>query len=264
MDLATVIGIVVGFSLVIIAMATGGGIEYFVNAPSAMIVLGGTTGAILVNYPLRDVLGVMKVAKNAFVARLPQETEVIAAILFLSRLARRQGMLSLEAKLEDKSFDPFLKKAIMLVIDGLSPEEVRRILLTEIEAIEERHRLGADIFSSMGNFAPAMGLMGTLIGLVNMLIHMNDPAQIGPSMAIALITTFYGVILANLVFLPIAGKLRNISAQELLVKELIIEGVFSIQAGDNPRILEQKLNSFISPTARGENKSPGGRDEKKS
>ena len=158
-------------------------------------------------------------------------------------------MLSLQSMTESIK-DPFLVKAVNLLIDGLDPTDVTNILDTELDFIEERHRLGAEIFTSMGNFAPAMGMTGTLIGLVQMLMRMNDPSTIGPSMSVALVTTFYGVILANLVFLPIAGKLKRLSAQELLVKQLIINGILSIQSGDNPRILEQKLHSFISPRDR--------------
>jgi len=141
-------------------------------------------------------------------------------------------------------------KAITLAIDGLEPQDVATILETELDFIEERHRLGAEIFTTMGNFAPAMGMTGTLIGLVQMLMRMNDPSTIGPSMSVALVTTFYCVILANLVFLPIAGKLKRLSSVELMVKQLIIKGVISIQEGDNPRILEQKLHSFLSPRER--------------
>ncbi len=250
MDLATILGIISGFSLVIIAMGAGGGIGWFINGPSAMIVLGGTLGAILINYPLRDLLGVLKVAKNVFLSKLPREKEIVAAIIFMARHTRRNGILSIESAMNDKGFDPWLKKALMLVVDGLDQKDIKNILRTEINFIEERHRLGAEIFTSMGNFAPAMGMMGTLIGLVKMLMYMNDPANIGPSMAVALVTTFYGVILANLVFLPIAGKLKNMSSQELLIKQLILQGVLSIQSGDNPQILEEKLNSFISPGER--------------
>jgi len=134
--------------------------------------------------------------------------------------------------------------------DGIEPEKLTDILETELESVAERHRLGAEIFTSLGNFAPAMGMMGTLIGLVKMLMQMNDPSSIGPSMSVAIVTTFYGVIAANLIFFPIAGKLRLLSAQELLVKQLIIGGIVSVQKGDNPRVVEQKLHSFVSPEKR--------------
>jgi len=249
MDLATIVGIVGAFGLVIIATASGGGLTWFWDVPSILIVFGGVFGAVLINYPLADVLGVFKVAKNAFLKREQKAKDIIDIMVTMSKVSRRDGMLSLQGMIE-KVDDPFLVKAINLLIDGLDPTDVANILDTELDFIEERHSLGAEIFTTMGNFAPAMGMTGTLIGLVQMLMRMNDPSTIGPSMSVALVTTFYGVILANLVFLPIAGKLRRLSTQELLIKQLIIHGVISIQSGDNPRILEQKLHSFISPRER--------------
>lgn len=251
MDLATILGIVSGFGLVIIAMSMGGGLAWFINIPSALIVVGGTIGAVLINYPLSDMIGVMKVAKNVFFQKELSVSNVIETLVDMSKIARREGILALEKKVEDVE-DPFFSKGVGLMIDGIEPTALSRILQTELDYLSERHRLGAEIFSSMGNFAPAMGMMGTLIGLVKMLMQMDDPSSIGPAMAVALITTFYGVILANLIFLPIAGKLKTRSANEIMVKELIISGILSVQSGDNPRVLEQKLNSFLSP---GERKS---------
>jgi chemotaxis protein MotA len=248
-DFATIIGIIGGFGLVIIAMMSGGGLAWFVDGPSAMVVLGGTFGAVLINYPLSDLLGVMKVASNAFWIKRQRPDVVIHQIVEMSKLSRREGIISLQEMIK-KNKDPFLVKAINLVVDGIDPAQVSDILETELDFIGERHRLGAEIFTTMGNFAPAMGLVGTLIGLVQMLKQMNHPSEIGPSMAIALITTFYGVILANLVFLPIAGKLKTRSARELLMKQLIINGILSIQSGDNPRVVEQKLQSYIPPRER--------------
>jgi chemotaxis protein MotA len=248
-DFATVIGILGGFGLVIVAMASGGGLAWFLDGPSAMIVCGGTFGAVLIHYPISDVLGVIRVAKNAFRGKEQQTAVVIGQLVEMSRLSRKEGAMALQ-KMIPGTRDPFLVKAIQLVSDGFDPAQVSQILETELDFIGERHRLGAEIFMTMGNFAPAMGLIGTLIGLVQMLKAMNDPGSIGPAMAIALITTFYGVILANLVFLPIAGKLKTKSAQELLLKQLIIHGILSIQAGDNPRVLEQKLHSYVAPRER--------------
>jgi chemotaxis protein MotA len=248
-DFATVIGILGGFGLVIVAMASGGGLAWFLDGPSAMIVCGGTFGAVLIHYPISDVLGVIRVAQNAFRGKEQQTAVVIGQLVEMSRLSRKEGAMALQ-KMIPGTRDPFLVKAIQLVSDGFDPAQVSQILETELDFIGERHRLGAEIFTTMGNFAPAMGLIGTLIGLVQMLKAMNDPSAIGPGMAIALITTFYGVILANLVFLPIAGKLKTKSAQELLLKQLIIHGILSIQAGDNPRVLEQKLHSYVAPRER--------------
>jgi chemotaxis protein MotA len=249
MDLATIIGIVSAFSLVIIAVASGGGLTWFLDGPSALIVFGGTFGAVLINYPLADVLGVIKVAQNAFFKKEQKARAAIDLLVTMSKVSRKEGMLALQ-NMTHRLRDPFLVKAVHLIIDGLEPVDVTNILETELDFIEERHRLGAEIFTTMGNYAPAMGMTGTLIGLVQMLMTMNDPSSIGPAMSVALVTTFYGVILAYLLFLPLAGKLKRLSAQELLVKQLIINGILSIQAGDNPRILEQKLHAFISPHER--------------
>lgn len=249
MDLATVIGILGAFGLVIAAMITGGGLTWFLDGPSAMIVCGGTFGAVLINYRMSDVLSVLKVARNAFFKKEFKTDEIIKILVEMSKLARKEGILSLQI-MSGQVKDPFLGKAVEMMVDGYEPSLMANILETEIDFIAERHRLGAEIFASMGNFAPAMGMMGTLIGLIQMLMKMNEPSSIGPSMSVALITTFYGVILANLVFHPISGKLRTRSLEELLIKRLIIKAVLSIQAGDNPRILEQKLHSFIAPAQR--------------
>jgi chemotaxis protein MotA len=249
MDLGTLLGIVSGFGLVIIAMSLGGGLGTFINAPSIMIVCGGTMGAVLINYPISDVLGVIKVAKNAFFSQEVKTEKIMEMLIEMSKVSRREGILGLEKTLKDIK-DPFFVKGMTLMIDGIEPAKLSELLDTEVEYIEERHRSGAEIFMTMGNFAPAMGMIGTLIGLVKMLMQMDDPSSIGPSMAVALITTFYGVILANLVFLPISGKLKTRSAQELATKQLIMSGILSVQSGDNPRLLEQKLHSFVSPKER--------------
>jgi chemotaxis protein MotA len=224
-------------------------LTWFINAPSALIVVGGTFGAVLINYPISDLLGVSGVVKNVFFQKDLKVSNVIEKLVDMSKTARREGILALEKQAENIK-DPFFSKGVRLMIDGLEPAALSKILYTELEFIEERHRLGAEIFTTAGNFAPAMGMVGTLIGLVKMLMQMDDPSSIGPAMAVALITTFYGVILANLIFLPIAGKLKTRSADELLTKQLIISGVLSVQSGDNPRILEQKLHSFIAPVER--------------
>ncbi|MBW1939701.1 MAG: motility protein A [Deltaproteobacteria bacterium] len=249
MDLGTLLGIVSGFGLVIIAMSMGGGLGAFINAPSIMIVCGGTMGAVLINYPISDVLKVIKVAKNAFFNEKVKTEKITEMLIEMSKVSRREGILGLEKTVKDIK-DPFFVKGMTLMIDGIEPAKLADLLDTEVEYIEERHRLGAEIFMTMGNFAPAMGMIGTLIGLVKMLMQMDDPSSIGPSMAVALITTFYGVILANLIFIPISGKLRTRSAQELATKQLIMSGVLSVQSGDNPRMLEQKLHSFLSPKER--------------
>lgn len=251
MDIATILGIVSGFSLVFAAIAMGGGIGWFINIPSLMIVVGGTIGVTLVHYPLKSVLGVMGVLKNALFHRETSAIETIKNLVEFSRVARREGILALQT-LVKQAHDPFLIKGINLAIDGLEPHVVQEILEIELEKLEKRHKIGAEVFSTMGSFSPAMGMLGTLIGLVQMLMQMQEPSKIGPAMAVALITTFYGMVIAYMICLPIAGKLKTRSAQEILLKQLIIEGIKAIQSGDNPRIVEQKLLAFIEPKKRRE------------
>ena len=157
--------------------------------------------------------------------------------------------MALESKINEMN-DEFMKKGMQLSVDGLEPGAIKEILETEIDAIQERHKLGAEIFTTLGTFAPALGMIGTLIGLVQMLQTMSDPSTIGPAMAVALLTTFYGAIMANILFLPIAGKLRNRSSEEVMLKDLITEGVISIAKGENPRVIEQKLNAYLPPQMR--------------
>lgn len=249
MDVATIVGIFTAFALMISAIAMGGSMVLFVDIPSMLIVGGGTLGAAMINYPLPDILKVIKVVRNAFFHKPVTSTEVIANFVNLASIARREGILALEATTNEMK-DEFMKKGMMLSVDGLEPSAIKDILDTEIIAIQERHKLGAEIFSSLGAFAPALGMIGTLIGLVQMLKTMDDPSTIGPAMAVALLTTFYGAVLANILFLPIAGKLKNRSGAEVLVKELITEGIISIAKGENPRVIEQKLNAYLPPQLR--------------
>ena len=222
---------------------------WFVSAPSLMIVGGGTMGATLLAYPLVDVLGVFKVAKNVFMHKSQVVSELIPLISEFAKKARQEGILSFESQLADIE-DPFLVQGIQMAIDGMESSAIEDVMTTEIIYLEERHRLGSEIFSTMWTFAPAVRMLGTIIGLVQMLMQMEDPSQIGAPMALALLTTFYGTLVANLVFLPIAGKLKTRSKQELLIKQMVLEGVISIQSGDNHRIVEQKLKAFIAPGAR--------------
>ena len=249
MDIATLIGILVSFVLVIVSILVGGDGSWFVNAPSLMIVGGGTMGATLLAYPLGDLLSVFKVVKNVFMHKSQVVGELIPLISEFAKKARQEGILSFESQL-DQIEDPFLVQGIQMAIDGMESSAIEDVMTTEIIYLEERHRLGSEIFSTMGTFAPAVGMLGTIIGLVQMLMQMEDPSQIGAPMAVALLTTFYGTLLANLVFLPIASKLKTRSKQEILIKQLVLEGVISIQSGDNYRVVEQKLKAFIAPNAR--------------
>ncbi|MGB5157841.1 motility protein A [Desulfobacterium sp. N47] len=248
MDIATVLGIFSAFGLVFVAIFMGGGIKLFIDLPSLMIVAGGTLGATMINYPLSEILGVFRVVKNAFFTSNIQNEWLIRIFVGFANRVRREGLLSLDGELSGIK-DEFLKKGIQLSIDGLEPQEIKNILETEIDFIRSRHSLGAEIFVTMGTYAPALGMIGTLIGLIQMLQSMDDPGKIGPSMSVALVTTFYGSIMANIICLPIAGKLRTRSKEEILSKEMMIQGVISLSNGDNPRILEERLKVFV----------PGGR-----
>ncbi len=249
MDIATVVGIFAGVTLVLMAII--GNIALFINFPSMLIVVGGTIGATLINFPLGDVLGVFKTVKNAFLHKEKAPTEIIEMIVSFATTARREGILALESRAEEAG-DPFLEKSIHLAVDGTAPELIKDILTTELAFLEERHSLGQGVFIGMGTFAPAFGMIGTLIGLIQMLAVIDDPSGIGAGMAVALLTTLYGALIANMFCIPIAGKLKVRTRMEMLVKEVIIEGILSIQSGDNPRVVEQKLMAFISPSMRKE------------
>ena len=249
MDLASVIGLAAGVTFIVSSILMGGDFLTFIDIKSMMIVVGGTISATLIHYPLGEVLGVMKVVQKAFFHKDETPIGIIKTLVSFAETARREGILSLEqqaASLEDE----FLKTGITLAVDGTEPEHIRDIMTTEINYIAERHKVGAGIFDAMGMYAPAFGMIGTLIGLIGMLAQMNDPSSIGPNMAVALVTTMYGSFIANLICLPIAGKLKMRSAGEVLIKELCIEGIMSIQSGDNPRIVEDKLKAFIAPSMR--------------
>ncbi|MCC6486801.1 MAG: MotA/TolQ/ExbB proton channel family protein [Candidatus Hydrogenedentes bacterium] len=249
MDIATVIGLVAGIGLVVTAILLGGSPGVFLDIPSVLIVCGGTIASTLINYPLGDVLSVMSTLRNAFFHKAATPDLLIKKLVGFAVIARREGILALESHARDDD-DEFLQMSIQLAIDGTAPELIKDILTTELAFMEDRHALGQSVLTAMGTFAPAFGMIGTLIGLVQMLTSLSDPSQIGGGMAVALLTTLYGALLSNVFFLPAAGKLKVRTSNELLIKEVIIEGILSIQSGDNPRIVEQKLKSFIAPALR--------------
>jgi chemotaxis protein MotA len=249
MDLATVIGIVLAFGLVISGIMSGSSLMTFVDVPSMLIVIGGTIGATLVNYPLPHMLGVIRVIKQTFQTKSQPPTQIITMFMEFANRARREGILALEPLLKDIK-DEFLRKGLQLTVDGLEPQTIQEILQTEVSHLEDRHEAGANLLATMGSLAPALGMIGTVIGLVQMLQTMSDPSSIGPAMAVALITTFYGAVLANLLLNPMSGKLKLRSKEEILVREMIMEGVLSISKGENPRIIEEKLNSYLAPRER--------------
>ena len=249
MDLATILGIIVAYSLIIASLVIGAGVGVYIDYPSVLIVFGGTLGVVLMHYPMERLTGLSKVMMKAFSHRTADTSGLIQLLVGFAVKARRDGILSLESA-EDEVDDEFLRKGIRLAVDGTEPEVIRSILEIELENMENRHEEGAGIFNAIADYAPAMGMIGTLIGLVAMLQSLSDPSAIGPAMAVALITTFYGSIIMNMFAAPIAGKLKVRSADEVLQRQIMIGGIMSIQAGDNPRIVEQKLNAYLSPRER--------------
>lgn len=249
MDFSTVAGIAAAFILMILAISSGGGVGLFIDPPSAMIVIGGTIGTTLVHYTFKDMTGTVSIIKKAFFTHRYSTSDRIAQIIDYAGKARKEGILSLQSVTKDVD-DPFFLKGLQMAVDGQEPDKLKEMLDREIEYLEDRHDRGSEIMIAMGTYAPAMGMIGTLIGLVQMLQTMNDPSTIGPAMAVALLTTFYGSVIANIICMPVSGKLRNRSAEEVLDKTLIAEGMRSILEGENPRVLEHRLHAFVAPKDR--------------
>ena len=247
MDLGTIIGLVLGFGLIGGAMMIGGGIMPFMDAQSALIVIGGTIAATMINQRLPIVIGAIKVGMQAFFDRSTDKTAMVPLIIDLAAKARKEGLVALEGEQID---DPFMARGVRLGVDGLSPELIKETLTGELAALKDRHDRGQRIFKFMSATAPSMGLNGTIVGLVQMLQNLDDPDSIGPAMAVALLTTLYGAILAFLVYGPIAEKLINRTSEEVAIKKLAIAGVESILKGDNSMVIQSKLESFLSPEER--------------
>lgn len=250
MDIGTLIGLLAGLGLIVGSiMFDGGAIGGFLDIPSVFVVIGGTAAVTFIMYPLGVVIGTIKVGMKTFFVRSGDYTTLIDQIVMMAEKARKESLVSLEKVPVD---DPFIKKGVQLVADGTEEGLVRSVLETEVAFMQRRHAQGQGVFKGMGTMAPAMGMIGTLIGLVKMLQNLADPASIGPAMAVALLTTFYGAILANMVFLPMAKKLEERSAEESLYMEIAIEGIISILHGEHPSIVKEKLYAFLSPALREE------------
>lgn len=249
MDLATIIGVLSGIGFVLFGILLGSSIGTFINIPSLLITVGGAVAATLMSFPLPEILKISKITIKVIKTGEHNAIETIQTLLSYAERSRRLGLLSLESEIDEVK-DDFLRTGMRLVIDGANPDEIRDILETEIEFMSSRHKRAQDLFLTLAKFAPAFGMIGTLIGLIAMLKTMNDPSTIGPSMAVSLITTFYGSLMANLFCMPIAGKLKTRTADEILVKRAIIEGVIMIQAQVNPRFINQKLVTFLPPAMR--------------
>lgn len=261
MDIASILGLGLCIIFVFVSIVIGDqglpAIMNFLDAPSAMITFGGSFCCVLAAYTLPDFIAGLKSISLIFKISDMNTPDVIRKIIELSNVARKEGLLSLEeasAELED----PFLKKGVLLIVDGTDPELVRAIMETELTSVDGRHRQKIGFWDDLGAMGPAWGMIGTLIGLINMLQMMNDPSSIGPQMAIALITTLYGSMLANWICAPVAGKLKKKNEIEMTIKEIMIEGLLSIQAGENPRVIEEKLKSFLTPDEKASMEQEGG------
>ncbi len=250
MDLATIIGTLLAFGLVLVAMATGpGGVAIFIHIPSMVIVFGGTFAVTMVNFPMAEVKSIAKVMLITAFNKMSTPAEEIERIVEYANLARKEGLLALETKLQEVD-DQFFSKGIQLVIDGFSAETVRDIMELEADWQRQRHGTGKKIMDQMGAFAPAFGMIGTLVGLVQMLQNLSDPASIGAGMATALLTTLYGAMLSNMIFLPFSGKLEILAGNEGLLRDLMIEGIVAIQSGEKPALIKEKLKGFLAPSLR--------------
>lgn len=253
MDIATIIGLVVGLAMTIFGIIQSGGAsaltDSFMDLPSFIITFGGSLSSLFTSYTLKDSINSLKSVGTAFKDPKLDPAETISKIIELSNVARKEGLLALE-EVAGTLEDEFMKKGILLIVDGTEPELVRGILETELVNMDDRHRNVAGFYDTWAALGPAWGMIGTLIGLVNMLKNLTDSSTIGPNMAVALITTLYGSLIANWFATPIANKMKAISGKEYQMKEIVIEGLLSIQAGENPRVIEEKLKSFLAPGAR--------------
>lgn len=253
MDIASIAGLVVCIVLVLWAIITGAGvsglINNFVDMQSVLITFGGAFCAVLAANTLKNFIGGLKSFTLVLKKSSVDVAEVITKIIDLSNVARKEGLLSLEEAAGELD-DEFMKKGILLIVDGTDPELVRAIMETEIMSLEGRHKQNIKFWEDVASMGPAWGMIGTLVGLVNMLQNMDDPSRIGPDMSVALLTTLYGSLLANWLCTPVANKLKVNNDSEIMVKEIMIEGLLSIQAGENPRVIEEKLKSFMAPKER--------------
>lgn len=253
MDLASIIGLVVAFAMMMLGILTGddgvAGIKYFWDFKSVLITFGGAFFSTMAAYSMKDYIAGLKSFVLIFKSPTQNIPEMISKIIDLSNVARKEGLLSLE-EVASELDDDFLKKGILLIVDGTDPELVRAILETELISTEERHKKKINFWQDLGSMGPAWGMIGTLIGLILMLQNMSDASAIGPAMSIALITTLYGSVLANWICSPVANKLKAFNGEEIMLKEIMIEGLLSIQAGENPRVIEEKLKSFLAPAER--------------
>ena len=247
MDLATLIGMIGAFVIIVTAMMLSGSVGMFIDIPSVLIVIVGSLFVVMSKFGLPQFLGAGKVAAKAFMFKAEDPADVIDEIVELADVARKGGLLSLEGK---EVSNAFLQDGIQLLVDGHDPEVVKALMSKDMDKAVERHELGAQIFKALGDVGPAMGMIGTLIGLVAMLSNMDDPKSIGPAMAVALLTTLYGAMLANMVALPIADKLTLRRGEESMMKNLVVDALLAIQSGQNPRVIDSMLRNYLPASKR--------------
>jgi chemotaxis protein MotA len=245
MDLGTLVGLILAIVLVFGSIVLGGGAGFF-NVPAMMITIGGSFAAVLINYPLPKVVSTLRVVRKAFAHKGDDHLQLFQKMSEFATRARRDGILALEDEIESLD-EEFIKKGFQLAVDGNSAEIIRQVLTQDIDSMLERHAVGQGMFKALGNYAPAFGMIGTLIGLVQMLRTLDDPSTIGAGMAVALLTTLYGALVANLIALPIAGKLEQRSEEEVSMKQMSLEGILAIQEGNSPRVVQEKLRSYLAP-----------------
>ncbi len=254
MDIATIIGILLGFIVILSAIISGGGGKMFLHLPSLAITIGGMLCATLIHFSLSQFLGIFSVVKKTIVTKIPLPSELIQKMVNYAAINRRDGALALEQEIS-KIDDSFFIKGLQMLVDGQKPDAVRDIMTLEVQNLQGRHSTGKKILEFMGASAPAFGMIGTLIGLILMLKSLDSPDAIGAGMAVALLTTFYGALAANLIFIPLAGKLGLYSQAETTAMEMIVEGVCSIAAGENPTTVREKMQAFVSQGRREEIKA---------
>lgn len=249
MDVATIVGLILGFSVIITTLMMGGGVAIFIDIPSMVVVVGGMLCASMIHFSLPQVMGIFAIIKKTVLNKIQSPYEIIQQMVNFAAISRRDGALALEEQIR-KTDNTFTTKGLQMLVDGQDEDTVRELMNLEIQYLQERHAVGKKILEFMGAAAPAFGMIGTLIGLVQMLRNLSSPDQIGAGMAVALITTFYGAILSNLVFIPLSGKLGIYSKAEIFSMEMTVEGICTISRGENPTVVREKMQSFISPNRR--------------
>jgi chemotaxis protein MotA len=250
MDIASLIGLLIALVMMAASVVlSGGSFASFWDTAAVLMVFGGTLGAMMICFSLRNVMNFPRVVRKVFFNRPINQRELVDQMVKLSEIARKEGLLALEGRLEAIQ-NPFIKLGVQMAVDGTRPEVIEDVMKNDIDCVLLRHRDGKSMIDQIGRFGPAFGLIGTLLGLIIMLGNMSDPATIGSGMAVALITTLYGAVLSNAMFLPFSEKLSSITKNEILGREIILRGILAIQSGENPRIVEQKLSTFLPPALR--------------